>query len=70
MITHIKVFYIMGHLHPQKLICKVFIIVAFKKQVYILIYCLQSMSKSYTRKYHDIGRYSDHMDVMRDKHMW
>ena len=55
----------MGHLHPKKLICKVCIIVDFLQEVYILIYCLQLMSKNYTCKYHDIDRCSNEMYVMR-----
>ena len=35
----------------------------------LICYCLQFMSKSYTCKYHDIGRYSDHMYVVRYAHV-
>ena len=55
----------MGHLHPKQLIGTVCIIVVFEQEVYILMYCLQFMSKKDTTRYHDIDRYADHIYVMR-----
>ena len=41
------------------------IVVLEEQEVYILMYCLQFLTKNDTSKYHDIDRCADHIYVMR-----
>ena len=58
------ILFFMGHLYSKQLICTVCIIVVLEQEVYILMYCLQFMSKNDTNKYDDIDRCADHIYVM------
>ena len=55
----------MGQYIPKELISKVCTFVFFKKQLYVLMYCLYFLFTNNYSKYHEILRYDHDMYVMK-----